>query len=166
MCKTEKPAYGMADAPRRWWNVLDGALRRYGMVPTRADRCCYVLCTPKSRERQTTNVKDNSQPHERPRPTLNDKESCHDAVDFTLDPITGSPAHGQDVSGIVYLHVDDLFGVGSDDFERRVLSRIRKDFQVGSEKWSDVEFVGQRIRWHKENEVDYIAVDQEKPSAS
>ena len=37
------PAYGMNDAPRRWWNILDTALCRYGMVPTRADRCCYVL---------------------------------------------------------------------------------------------------------------------------
>ena len=36
---------------RRWWNILDKALRTYGMVPTRADRCCYVLYSIQSRER-------------------------------------------------------------------------------------------------------------------
>ena len=41
--RLKKPAYGMNDAPRRWWNILDGALRSYGMIPTQAERCCYVL---------------------------------------------------------------------------------------------------------------------------
>ena len=41
--RLKKPAYGINDAPRRWWNILDEALCGYGMVPTRADRCCYVL---------------------------------------------------------------------------------------------------------------------------
>ena len=41
----------MNDAPRRWWNILDKALCSYGMVPTRGDRCCYVLCSIQSRER-------------------------------------------------------------------------------------------------------------------
>ena len=41
--RLKKPAYGMHDAPRRWWNILDTALGSYGMIPTRADRCCYVL---------------------------------------------------------------------------------------------------------------------------
>ena len=49
--RLKKPAYGMNDAPRRWWNILDKALRSYGMVPTRADRCCYVLYSIQSRER-------------------------------------------------------------------------------------------------------------------
>ena len=39
----------MNDAPRRWWNILDKALGSCGMVPTRADRCCYVLCSLQSR---------------------------------------------------------------------------------------------------------------------
>ena len=38
-----KPAYGLNDAPRRWWNILDSALRSYGLVPTRADRCTCLL---------------------------------------------------------------------------------------------------------------------------
>ena len=49
--RLKKPAYGMNDAPRRWWNILDKALCSYGMVPTRADRCCYVLYSIQSRER-------------------------------------------------------------------------------------------------------------------
>ena len=40
--RVKKPAYGLNDAPRRWWNILDSALRSYGLVPTRADRCTYV----------------------------------------------------------------------------------------------------------------------------
>ena len=38
----KKPAYGLNDAPRRWWNILDSALHSYGLVPTRADCCTYV----------------------------------------------------------------------------------------------------------------------------
>ena len=41
--RLKRPAYGLNDAPRRWWNIIGKALRSYGMVPTRADRCCYVL---------------------------------------------------------------------------------------------------------------------------
>ena len=31
--RLKKPAYGMNDAPRRWWNLLDKALLDYGMIP-------------------------------------------------------------------------------------------------------------------------------------
>ena len=41
--RLKKLSYGMNDAPRHWWNVLDKALCSYGMIPTRAYRCCYVL---------------------------------------------------------------------------------------------------------------------------
>jgi len=34
--------YGLADAPRRWWNRLDKFLISLGIQPTRADRCTYV----------------------------------------------------------------------------------------------------------------------------
>ena len=40
--RMKRPAYGLNDAPRLWWNRLDTSLRSYGMIPTRADRCCYV----------------------------------------------------------------------------------------------------------------------------
>ena len=65
--RLKKPAYGMLDAPRRWWCILDKALCSYGTVPTRADRCCYVLYSMDWRERawnqgdhsQRTNTKEN-----------------------------------------------------------------------------------------------------------
>ena len=37
--RLKKTAYGINDASRRRWNVLDRALCSYGMVPMRADRC-------------------------------------------------------------------------------------------------------------------------------
>ena len=49
--RLKKLAYGMNDAPRRCCNFLDKALRTYGVIPTRADRCCYVLYSIHSRER-------------------------------------------------------------------------------------------------------------------
>ena len=49
--RLKNPAYGMNDATRRWWNILDKALCSYGMVPTRSDLCCYVLYSMQSRER-------------------------------------------------------------------------------------------------------------------
>ena len=39
----KKPACGLNDAPRQWWNVVDSALKKFGLVPTPADRCTYVL---------------------------------------------------------------------------------------------------------------------------
>ena len=38
----------------------------------------------------------------------------------------------------------------SHDMEQRVLTRLGKDFQVGSQDWNDVTFTGQRIRWMKD----------------
>ena len=49
--RLKKPACGISEASRRWWNILDKALCSYGMFPTRADLCCYVLYSIKSRER-------------------------------------------------------------------------------------------------------------------
>ena len=49
--RLKKPAYGMNDARRCWWNIFDKAQRSHGMVPTRADRCCYVLYSILSRKR-------------------------------------------------------------------------------------------------------------------
>ena len=42
--------------------------------------------------------------------------------------------------------MDDLFVTSGNEMEERVLTRLRKDFQVGSEDWNDVTFTGQRIR--------------------
>ena len=47
--------------------------------------------------------------------------------------------------------------------EQRVLTRLRKDFQVGSQDWNDVLFTGQRIRWMKDPQSGpSIEVSQEK----
>ena len=43
------------------------------------------------------------------------------------------------------LFVDDLFGAGEIEMEQRLLTRPRKDFDVGSEDWNDVLFTGPRI---------------------
>ena len=37
-----RSVYGLADAPRRWWNRLDKFLISLRIQPTRADRCAYV----------------------------------------------------------------------------------------------------------------------------
>eukprot|EP00975_Prorocentrum_lima_P013308 2827100-Prorocentrum_lima.AAC.1 len=41
--RLKRAAYSLNDAPRHWWSRLDKVLCSYGLVPTRADRCCYVL---------------------------------------------------------------------------------------------------------------------------
>ena len=47
--------------------------------------------------------------------------------------------------------------------EQRVLARLRKEFQGGSEDWNDVTFTGQRIRWMKEPQSgSCIEVSQQK----
>ena len=80
-------------------------MRTYGMVPTRADRCCYVLFY--------------SQPHKQAREhwiqgaiaqqngtkdTFTDSREQSEmeaAFEKTLDPIAGSPATGKSVAGII-----------------------------------------------------------------
>ena len=80
-----------------------------------------------------------------------------------LDPIAGSPVTGKSVARILNLFVDDLFGTGGTDMEQRVLARLRKDYQVGSEDWNDVTFTGQRIRWMKDSQSgSCIEVSQQK----
>ena len=43
--RLKKPAYAMNDAPRKWWNRLDAAVKTMGLLPARADRCTYVSYT-------------------------------------------------------------------------------------------------------------------------
>ena len=63
-----------------------------------------------------------------------------------IDAATCCIQHSR-VAGIINLFVYDLFGTGGDEMEQRVLTRLRKKFEVGSEDWNDVTFTGQRIRW-------------------
>ena len=57
----------------------------------------------------------------------------------------------------------NLFGTGGAEMDQRVLSRVRKDFQVGSEDWNDVTFTRQRIRWIQDSQSgSFIEVRQQK----
>ena len=151
--RLKKPSCGMNDASRRWWNILDKALCSYGMFPTRADRCCYVLYSTQSRERTwkhfiSTQWHDTSNISVKPRVTT----EVDDAIEKMLDPFAGSPATRKSVAGIINLFVDDLFGTSGIEMEHRVEARLSKDFQVGSEDWIDVTFTRQRIRWTKDSQ--------------
>ena len=107
-------------------NILDSARRSYGLVPTRADRCTYVYYgkqLPKSSpisEKKSSNTFD-----------------LEGAVEYLMDPVSGNNAKNRQVHGAQPLHVDDLLNV----FEKEIMGRLRKDFQVGSECL----VVGQRI---------------------
>ena len=197
--RLKKSAYGLNDAPRLWWNKLDRKLRGYGLVPTRADRCCYVLYRERNNSSRGRVWPGSAQLRRRqalqPAPA-NAKEASDlvslidDGYDFKmlslgsntmlvsssyfedpheardealkriLDPVTGSNATGEEVIGIITIHVDDCFMCGDKTF-KAIVNMIRTDFQVGSEDLNDVVFVGQRIRWIDKNEVwGYIKVDQ------
>ena len=71
------------------------------------------------------------------------------AYEKILDPIAVSPATGNFRSW-KNLFVDDLFETSGTEMDQRVLTRLRKDFQITSEDWKDTTFTGQRIRWMKD----------------
>jgi hypothetical protein len=171
--RLKRAAYGLNDAPRLWWNRLDTALRGYGLVPTRADRCCYVLYSNTSlRKKQVnfaepettvweardsvlkaqntslrpstkTSLRSNT---EKQKPSF-DKLDIQGALDLMLDPVYGSPAKGRTVEGVVTIHVDDALMTGTSNFVKHVVEGLRRDFKVGSEDKNDVAFVGQRVKW-------------------
>ena len=149
-------SYGMNDAPRRWWNKIDTALRNYGMKPTRADRCTYVFYSePLLRPGKTTFAKGVS------KNTPTDKHLVPDfeaALEYLLDPVTGSAANNRKVLGVLCLHVDDLLFAGSSEMHKEVIDRLRKEFKVGSGDKDDVIFTRQRIRWRENS----LLLDQDK----
>ena len=92
------------------------------------------------------------------------KESMtlEEAMDLLMNPITGSPAKGRQVEGIVTIHVDDTFMTGSKEFVKQVIGGLRRDFKVGSEDVNKVLFVGQKTTWQKKGQTQgHIEVDQE-----
>ena len=126
------------------WNILDEALCSHGMVPTEADRCCHVLYSSESRKQawehwlqgviaQQNGTKDAFT-------ESRERSEMEAAFENKLDPTAGSPSTGTSVAGIINLFVNDLFETGGNEMEQRVLARLRKDFQVGSDDWSDVAF--------------------------
>ena len=142
--RLKKPAYGMNDAPRRWWNRIDSSVLKYGMIPTRADRCLYVYYESNTKSEGKQSLRSNP-------PQRNDKnqdysELIEDFMNSVLDPVTGSPSKGRKAIGLMVLHVDDLFIVGSKKFWDEVVGKLKKDYQVGFEDKGDVMFTGQRIR--------------------
>ena len=156
----KKPAYGLNDAPKRWWNIVDKALRSYGLVPTRADRCTYVL---------RGNLKDGSKGrHSRINGDTTSKDPHEAAIDYLLDPVSGNNAQGREVLGVVCLHVDDLCLSGGQEFKKKVIASLKRDFAVGLEDTSNIMFVGQRLQWkHKEDpNKGYISVNQQTCSRS
>ena len=141
--RLKKPAYGMNDAPRRWWNRIDGSVRQYGMIPTRADRCVYVYYDDsKSEARQSSK----STPLKRQEKPQEYSELIEEFMNNMLDPVSGSPSKGRKAIGLMVLHVDDLFITGSKRFWDEVVGKLKKDYQIGSEDKGDVMFTGQRIR--------------------
>ena len=133
--RMKKSAYGLNDAPRRWWNILnilDSALRSYGLAPTRADRRTYVYYGKKKN------------------PTLD----LEGAVDYLMDPVSGSNTENPQAHGALSLHVDDLLLTGADVFEKEIMGRLRKDK-------NDCLFAGQRIQWkHDDKHGWYTNVHQ------
>ena len=117
--RLKKPAYGMNDAPRRWWNMFDKALCSYGMVPTRADRCCYVVYSIQSREQvrepwkqktitlwHGTGYQHNLTQWHGTSNILTEprvRAEVDAAFENKLDPIAGNPATGKSVAGIIHL---------------------------------------------------------------
>ena len=87
-------------------------------------------------------------------------EQIEKAIEPLTDPKTRSPSHGKSVSGIICLHVDDLFCVGDKEFYHHVVSAIQKDYQIGSEDTNYVLFVGQGVRWKTEDNKPFIPVDK------
>jgi hypothetical protein len=159
--RLKKPGYGLNDAPRKWWSRLDSALRSYGLQPARADRCLYIAYreggeTRFSKSRPEQSVKSKPEQSVNGKSDISDK--IEDFMEYMLDPVTGSPSYNREVIGIMLLHVDDLFLTGEKSFWDKLVSKIRSDFQVGSEDKGDVEFTGQRIRWHN----NALKVDQAK----
>ena len=147
--RMKKSAYGLNDAPRRWWQVVDKALLSYGLVPTRADRCTYILYGEKKFSTSVTKKE--------PQKEL----VLEDALELLMNASVRNNSQGRKPEGFICLHVDDLYMAGSPEFEKRVLSKIRKDFNVGSEDKNDIMFVGQRIKWkNHDNFGSYVSCDQ------
>jgi len=84
-----------------------------------------------------------------------------DALELLMNASVRNNSQGRKPEGFICLHVDDLYMAGSPEFEKRVLSKIRKDFNVGSEDKIDIMFVGQRITWKNHEKFgNYISCDQ------
>ena len=105
--------------------------------------CCCVLNSMSSCKR-TWNQGDYSQCKNKNKNNISIITEWSDrsrwCTDRMLDPIASSPATRKTVARIINLFVDDLFGTSGTEMEQRVLAKLIKEFQVGSEDWNDVTF--------------------------
>ena len=117
--RLKKPAYGMNDVTRRWWNILDKTLRSYGTVPTRDDQCCYMPYSIQSPEQAWE--------HWGQRTIAITKSREQSEVEAAFGKKNaGSHSWKSSYEGIINLSVDDLFGTGGNEMEQRVLTRLRQ----------------------------------------
>jgi hypothetical protein len=127
----------MNDAPRRWWNRIDASLRKYGMTPTRADRCVYVYYDNNTHSEGKHSSKSDPlmrRSSNEPHPLETDySDLIENFMNTMLDPVTGSPSKGRQAIGVVVLHVDDLFITGSPKFWKNIGEQLKKEYQIGSE---------------------------------
>ncbi|MDP7646981.1 MAG: hypothetical protein QGH82_02765, partial [Candidatus Woesearchaeota archaeon] len=86
-----------------------------------------------------------------------DPDALNRLLEYLLDPVTGSPAHGKASQGFVCLHVDDLFAAGTPAFLKYLRECLLREYEIGSETSDNIMFVGQRIRW----QGDTLIVDQD-----
>ena len=133
--RLKRPAYGLNDAPRRWWNIIDKAIRDAGGIPTRADRCCYVVHSKENRVSGHVDRTSNLNPSKTTKASSSPISMLEEAMDHLLDPVHGNVSKGKNVCGAICLHVDDLFlfMIGTPEFYERVIKFLHKQFTVGSE---------------------------------
>ena len=110
-----KSAYGLNDAPRKWWDRLDRSLRAKGLIPTRADRCTYVLLGKHLPQGSKQEIQYDD--------LRGDK-----LLQPLSDPISSSPSIGRQVHGILVLHVDDGLWSGDAVFKRTVIDPLFKEY--------------------------------------
>ena len=135
-------------------NRIDASLLRYGMVPTRADRCVYVLYKDEKNTSQggAKHLKASNMSSQ------DYSQRVEEYMEKLLAPDSGSLAEGKSVLGVICLHVDDLFMTGSKEFYSLIGDALRKEYQIGSEDRNDVVFTGQRVSWKSKT----VVVDQDK----
>ena len=145
----------MNGAPRRWRNRLDQALRQEGWLPVRADRCLYVKyakegASGKGRwSRQTSRKRakgEGMQPSGTSDVTdMSDNSGLERAIEYLLDPVTGSPSRGRRVVAALIIHVDDLLMGGEKPAIDQAVRESGAHFAIGSVDYQDIMFTGQRI---------------------
>ena len=89
--RLKKPGYGLNDAPRCWWQIIDKALLDCGLVPTRADRCTYVLYDNTFKTRT----------YQPPRSVNAEQVSISEAIDHLMDPVARNNAQGRRPHGFI-----------------------------------------------------------------